>query len=297
MATNITKNDFSVMTAKTLLDAMNLDTDPTRVFMSIGRSGDWTAEPTPDDVDDSIEQEVAARDNILGVKMVTPENVSHVIRRNDWTTGTVYDTYAEAAAIGVFTTAFYVMTDEYNVYKCIGNNSDSASTEKPTGQSTSIFSTADGYQWKFMFNVSAGDALNFLTSSWIPVPTGDRRTAAQIAVENAAIPDVYPDYTGVPIGGHGSSAIHELGAGYLMFVSDMIGDELPVDISFRQIMLMENLRNNSGDAIEDSVALPGTEPTDMDVRSGRSLFMRNQAAVTRNSDQTEKLQLVISFVG
>ena len=38
------------------------------------------------------------------------------------------------------TNPFYIMTDEYNVYKCLNNNS-SISTEKPTGQFLIPFET------------------------------------------------------------------------------------------------------------------------------------------------------------
>lgn len=297
MTANVTKNDFSVLTAASVLKSINTTDNANIFYIGIGRNAEWDNEPTPDEAIDAIQEEIEARDATIGIKKISAENISHVIQRKDWTSGTVYQPYSETAAVGDFTSDFYVMTDEYNVYKCISNNSDSASTEKPTGQSTSIFSTADGYQWKFMFDVPAGDALKFLTASWIPVPTGARRSSAQLAVESAAISDIFPDYTGVPVGGHGSSAIHELGAGYLMFTTDIVGDELPVATSFRQIFIWENPRDNTGDAITTTTALPSTSPDDLNVRSGRLLFLRNQAGVVRNEDQTEKLQIVISFVG
>ena len=34
---------------------------------------------------------------------------------------------------------------------------------------TAIISTADGYKWKFMYQISASDALKFVTPNYIPV--------------------------------------------------------------------------------------------------------------------------------
>ena len=81
-------------------------------------------------------------------------------RRIDWTTGTVYDQYddgltttttANSGATTLSAANFYVLTDEFNVYKCMNNNANGQSTVKPTGTGTEIFETSDKYKWKFMF--------------------------------------------------------------------------------------------------------------------------------------------------
>ena len=63
------------------------------------------------------------------------------------------------------------MTDDFNVYKCLDNNSDAASTVKPTGTSTSILSTGDGYKWKYMYTLSASQQTNFLSTDFMAVAT------------------------------------------------------------------------------------------------------------------------------
>ena len=65
--------------------------------------------------------------------------------------------------------AFYVMTEEFNVYKCIDNNNNSFSTVKPLGTSTNPIATADGYRWKFMYNVPINLRNKFLSDDQIPV--------------------------------------------------------------------------------------------------------------------------------
>jgi len=71
----------------------------------------------------------------------------------------------------------YVMNTNFNVYKCLFNNKTEAgvpqpSTTEPTAVSTAAgapAALADGYVWKYMYSVSASDALKFVTSGYIPV--------------------------------------------------------------------------------------------------------------------------------
>lgn len=64
---------------------------------------------------------------------------------------------------------FYVMTDDFNVYKCLDNNLNTVSTVKPTGTSVSPILTADGYVWKYMYNVPINLRGKFLNDQQIPV--------------------------------------------------------------------------------------------------------------------------------
>jgi hypothetical protein len=64
---------------------------------------------------------------------------------------------------------FYVMTEDFNVYKCLDNNNNSASTVKPLGTSVNPIETADGYRWKYMYNVPINLRNKFLSDSQIPV--------------------------------------------------------------------------------------------------------------------------------
>jgi hypothetical protein len=64
---------------------------------------------------------------------------------------------------------FYVMTDDYNVYKCLDNNNNSPSTSKPSGTSVNNIRTTDGYIWKYMYNVPINLRNKFLDDNYIPV--------------------------------------------------------------------------------------------------------------------------------
>jgi hypothetical protein len=64
---------------------------------------------------------------------------------------------------------FYVMTEDFNVYKCLDNNNNSQSTVKPLGTSVNPIETSDGYRWKYMYNVPINLRNKFLSDSQIPV--------------------------------------------------------------------------------------------------------------------------------
>jgi sugar lactone lactonase YvrE len=64
---------------------------------------------------------------------------------------------------------FYVLTDDFNVYKCLDNNNNSPSTVKPTGTQVEPITLIDGYIWKYMYNIPIGLRNKFLTGDQIPV--------------------------------------------------------------------------------------------------------------------------------
>jgi hypothetical protein len=66
---------------------------------------------------------------------------------------------------------FYVMTDEYNVYKCLDNNNGAVSTSKPIGTQVLPITLVDGYIWKYLYNVPIALRTKFLTETHMPVVT------------------------------------------------------------------------------------------------------------------------------
>jgi len=141
--------------------------------------------PTP--INSTANIEYTPWRDMYGVKRIQSADVTHAIPRYDWTSGTVYVAYDDTST-SLLTDTFYVMTEDYNVYKCLFNNASAASTTKPTGTSSARFTTADGYIWKFMYTVSTAKALKFLTSDYMPIQTlaSDDGTT-QWSVQSAAV--------------------------------------------------------------------------------------------------------------
>ena len=151
----------------------------TNMYLFIGKVTAWaegdSTPPTPTDAVANTHYE-NWRD-MIAAKKITSSDVSHVIPRKNWTNNTNYFAYTHTEG-DLFSQNFYVMTDAYNVYKCLSNSDTTSggavattSIVKPTGTGTSIVATTDGYKWKFMYQIAAADALKFVTPNYIPVDT------------------------------------------------------------------------------------------------------------------------------
>lgn len=62
-----------------------------------------------------------------------------------------------------------VMTDEYNVYKCLDNNNNAISTYKPIGTVVDPVTMPDGYMWKYLYSIPIALRNKFLTDVYMPV--------------------------------------------------------------------------------------------------------------------------------
>ena len=154
----------------------------THMYLFIGKVTAWADDTAPPTPTDSVSNTVYNHwRDMIAAKKIGSTDISHVAPRYNWTTGTNYFAYLHSNN-ALFDQQFYVMTDDYNVYKCLSNNNtDGASTTKPTGTGTAIVSTGDGYKWKFLYQISAARALKFVTPSYIPT---QRVRKANLAIAN-----------------------------------------------------------------------------------------------------------------
>lgn len=164
-----------------------------QAFSSGTGGGTDSAPPTPLD---NVQDEMMYFRDMIAAKKITASDVSYVVPRHDWTTGTVYDYYRAdygatvnsatvttiAGGTDMFatTTKMFVRSSANNVYKCMSNNSGAASTVEPTGTSTSELTTGDGYVWKYMYSLTATEASNFLTTDFMAVHTDSTVSAAAV---------------------------------------------------------------------------------------------------------------------
>lgn len=131
------------------------------------------------DADPSYNYELETRNEIVSLKKIQAADVSFVVPRINWISGAVYDNYddyspdfpAHSGATSIDQAQFYVMTDQYLVYKCLSNNVNSPSTVKPTSTLAAPFTTSDGYRWKFMYAIPLSMRTRFLNSAYMPVQT------------------------------------------------------------------------------------------------------------------------------
>lgn len=145
------------------------------MYVYFGGTTAWDDESNPPDTIDSTQGKFDAIKEVVGLKRIFSSDMISVLPRNNWTIDTVYDEYTDKANIlddkNPVTNdyyKFYVVTDEFNVYKCLSNNLRSSSTIKPTGVDVTTFQTPDGYVWKYMYTIKSEDAFKFMSPNWIP---------------------------------------------------------------------------------------------------------------------------------
>ena len=143
-------------------------------YIFLGKSDVWsdvitdntdTTAPTPGDY---IVDENDAWQNMSAAKRLTASDVISIIPRHNWTSGTSYVPWDDADE-DIFTKSFYMITDEYKIYKCIKAGSG-ASTVKPTQTAVDPQAEGDGYVWKYMSFVGLSEQ-KFLTNAYIPIKT------------------------------------------------------------------------------------------------------------------------------
>ena len=182
----IITNKFRVHNAEQFYESFS-EAAATTYYLWIGRpqafstatgGGTDSAPPTPSD---TVGDEYRYFRDMIGAKKITSSDVSYVVPRKNWTTGTVYDVYnhdytttntANSGATTLWNSTFYVMNTNYRVYKVMDNDGNTASTVMPDSTNTSgEFSTTDDYVWKYMFTMTTSMVQNFLSTDFMPVST------------------------------------------------------------------------------------------------------------------------------
>jgi hypothetical protein len=236
----IITNKFRIHNSEQFSESFS-ESSPNIYYLGIGRPQAWATQTRGDlrtenlgtdsasiTPSDSVLQEFNTFDDLLAVKKITSSDVSYVIPRRNWTTGTTYDIYrhdygnritgttstqtSNSGSTTLFDATFYVLTAARNVYKCLDNNNNASSTTEPTGTSVNIITTADGYKWKYMYTLSASQQSNFLSTDFMAVSTNSTVSSAAIdgainiiKIKSAGSGGTNGTYTSIPIRGDGSS--------------------------------------------------------------------------------------------
>ena len=161
-------------------------------YFFLGKIDPWGPDDVfPDDIVINSDYENSAiRSNVLYINKVSPTDVSLVTKRNYWVTDTVYTQYDHT--LDLTDLPYYVITDEYNVYKCLSNNNGAPSTVKPIGKPTTVLKLSDGYIWKYMYAVPSFKKSKFMSFAYIPVQT----SLTDSFYNNGSIDDVIVEYGG-----------------------------------------------------------------------------------------------------
>lgn len=161
----------------------------------------WTDDNNPPEPTQDQKYVKQVMKNMFVAKKITAADLSPVIQRNDWVTGSVYDHYSDDIDIlaldnnGLLIHTFYVKNKYDQVFKCLWNNNDSPSTIEPyfepgSYNTNNIFQSTDGYKWKYMYTIDTGLKVKFMDVSWIPVSVGSNTPNPLVTTAGAGSIDV-----------------------------------------------------------------------------------------------------------
>lgn len=181
----IISGNFRSLNAAAFVD--EIKGDRSNVYVGLGKSSPWggtttantsdTDAPTPTDTLEAINE---ARQQLIGLKLVTDADVSHVVPRYDWNAGAEFVAW-DSTDPAIFDKAFYCLTADFKVYKCIVAPVSGGVSDVPTHTDAAITATTDGYYWKYMYTILAADSEKFLTNSYMPVKTLTEQTKGTVA--------------------------------------------------------------------------------------------------------------------
>lgn len=138
-------------------------------YYFIGKIDPWNADDVPPDTYPSFSfaEDLGIRENLMFLKKVGASDVSLVCPSIEWKFGTVYDMWDHTQTMAG--KEFYVVTDDFLVYKCLDNNNGVPSAVKPVGTSMYPLRTTDGYLWKYMYTIPPFKRNRFVSALNIPV--------------------------------------------------------------------------------------------------------------------------------
>jgi hypothetical protein len=145
------------------------------IYFTIGKTESWANDAEPLQANSSITSLYEIYRNMIGAKKITGNDLYHCIPRIDWTQGTIYDQYDHCTCSLILfnaNTKFYIVTPNWDVYKCISNNNGAPSQNVPIQKiTTGTVTEVDGYTWKYMYTITPAEQLRFTTEQFIPVKT------------------------------------------------------------------------------------------------------------------------------
>lgn len=200
---SIITSAFRFFQAQTFIESFAYTSSKNNIYLGISKPTPWSDhEYSPDTPTESPRDNKEDWDEMLAIKKVVSSHIHNVVPRYDWINGERYQPWDDEK-LDIWNSQFYVLTEAYNLYKCIDAPVDSVvngvvnykpSTICPSSTShIGTFDTSDGYRWKFMGRVENVD-VPYLSNQWIPLKTitdneedEGRRDYIQYNVQTSAI--------------------------------------------------------------------------------------------------------------
>lgn len=198
-------NTYRLHSAKQMIESLN-ESANTVYYMFAGKHKDQANTSIPTPYDSVSNTYIDVYQNMIFGKRIGVNDVSLMIDRNDYVSGTVYDMYDDQTE---FSNNSYVVVNAgtyYHVFKCLYNNEGVPSTYQPnfadTDAADEIYETSDGYVWKYMYSVDNTRVAKFATEDFFPITpnTSVRNTAVDGSISVIKVVDPGKNYNNYATG-------------------------------------------------------------------------------------------------
>lgn len=124
---------------------------------------------TANTIDDNYESQIFVQDELMFGMKITDDDVLPMVTKREWQSNTAYAIYDDKDQ-DISSKAFYVITSENKVYKCIHNDLGGISTVEPSHTEVGYPpEESDGYRWLYLYTINNIDYLTYATENYIPV--------------------------------------------------------------------------------------------------------------------------------
>lgn len=133
MAAIIT-DQFRILNAKTFVNEVQSSDSSYYAFLGLANATDVQSgwDDNPPAPKDSLDQSNIYWDSMLSLKRISSSDVSEVVRKVTWQSGTTYDMWRNditrtnpslpSGSLDIYDSNFYVVNSEFKVYICLYNN-------------------------------------------------------------------------------------------------------------------------------------------------------------------------------
>ena len=210
----IISDQFRIMNAETFVKSLvSIGSTANKYYTFIGQpnslnpeaggNSSWQVSPPPPL--DSFVYENNIKDTVITLKKILTSDVSRVIRKEQWTSGTTYEMYRNdysaynlspiTNSTTLYDVNYYVINEDFRVYICLDNG---ATPETPTGnpsldqptfvglEASAAGTSGDGYIWKYLYTIKPIEFVKFDSVNFIPVPENWGSSGESISIKNNA---------------------------------------------------------------------------------------------------------------
>ena len=207
MAAIIT-DQLRILNAKNFVAGVQTSSNAYYTFIGLPNASDYqtTWDTDPPAPKDSLDQSSEYWDTMIALKKINSGDITQVVRKNTWTSGTIYDMWRNditrhnpsqpSNSFDIYDANYYVMNEDFRVYICLYNNATpennfqgGPSLDQPTFtdlEPRAAGSSGDGYLWKYLYTISPSQAIKFDSTNYIPVPSDWETSSTNAAVRDNA---------------------------------------------------------------------------------------------------------------